>query len=129
MLEGCLSFPNDTIKTIRYKSVTVKADNHTGKLHFGVWKEHNEEGYNTGDKLTYAMETACVQHEIDHLNGITMFDRLFELTPIKRSIPKIGRNEKVTIKKADEVKVLKWKKAEKMLSEGWTLSETQLKNV
>ena len=122
-LEGCLSFDGKSVKTTRYKSVTVKADNHTGKLHFGVWNEHNEEGYNKGEKLDYALETACVQHEIDHLDGITMFDREVEIVPLKRESKKIGRNEKVTITKGSESKTIKYKKAESLLEDGWTLTE------
>jgi hypothetical protein len=61
-----------------------------------------------------------VQHEIDHLDGITMFDRKF-VKPAAVS-NKIGRNEKVTITKGTESKVLKYKKAQPMLEDGWTLS-------
>ena len=121
-IEGCLSFDNTTVKTARHKHVTIEADNHTGKLHFGVWNEHNEEGYNKHEKLDYALETACVQHEIDHLDGITMFDRELKGITVKRVGDKIGRNEKVTITKGSESKVLKYKKAQPMLEDGWTLS-------
>ena len=41
--------------------------------------------------------------------------------PIQRSAPKIGRNSLVTIKKGDAVNVLKYKKAQKYLNQGWTL--------
>tara|TARA_Y100001973_G_C5104672_1_gene284496 strand:- start:319 stop:927 length:609 start_codon:yes stop_codon:yes gene_type:complete len=121
--EGCLSFPDTVIKTIRHKSVTITADNHTGKLHFGVWNEHNEDGYNKEDKLNYALECACVQHEIDHLDGITMFDREYKPTPLLRKKDKIGRNQKVTIQKDGDSKTLKYKKAEPFIKEGWTLLE------
>ena len=119
-VEGCLSFPEKYIKTARYKWVEVEADNHSGRLHFGIWKENNEEGYNKEDKLNYALETVCVQHEIDHLDGITMYDRQVIITPAKSN--KIGRNEKVTITKGTESKVLKYKKAQPLLEDGWTLS-------
>ena len=125
-MEGCLSFPGETIKTKRHKWVKVKADNHEQILYFSVWNEDNESGYNENDKLIYAFETACVQHEIDHLDGIIMYDRELILKPAKRDVPKIGRNQKVTIKKDGEVKVIKWKKAEKLLKEGWKLSDVQL---
>ena len=37
---------------------------------------------------------------------------------------KIGRNEKVTIKKGDETKIIKWKKAQELIdSGGWVLDE------
>ena len=74
-MEGCLSFPNDTIKTMRYKWVKVHADNHTSTLYFSVWHDDSEEGYDKDKYLQMAYETACVQHEIDHLDGITMYER------------------------------------------------------
>jgi len=54
-----------------------------------------------------------------------MFDREFKLEPVVNGInapKKIGRNEKVTITKGTESKVLKYKKAQRMLEDGWTLS-------
>ena len=61
-LEGCLSFPGKSVLTERFTSVTVIADNHEEPLNF------NEENL---------LECVCAQHEIDHLNGITMFDRQY----------------------------------------------------
>ena len=113
--EGCLSFPNKKVRTIRYKEITVEADNHSGRLVFSAdSKEIND-----------AFECVCVQHEIDHLNGITMFEREFKAEPVVNGVnapKKIGRNEKVTITKGTESKVLKYKKAQPMLEDGWTLS-------
>ena len=113
--EGCLSFPDSKIKTIRHESIVVEADNHQGKLSFSA---------NSKD-INDAFECVCVQHEIDHLDGITMFDREFKNEPLVRGVnapKKIGRNEKVTITKGTESKVLKYKKAQRMLGDGWTLS-------
>ena len=113
--EGCLSFPNDKVKTIRHESIVVEADNHDGRLSFSA---------NSKD-INDAFECVCVQHEIDHLDGITMFEREFKSEPLVRGVnapKKIGRNEKVTITKGKESKVLKYKKAEPMLEDGWTLS-------
>ena len=113
--EGCLSFPNDKVKTIRYESIVVEADNHEGQLSFNA---------NSKD-INDAFECVCVQHEIDHLDGITMFEREFKAEPLvrgKNAPVKIGRNEKVTITKGTESKVLKYKKAQPMLEDGWTLS-------
>ena len=109
--EGCLSFPKKYIRTERYVSVTVETDNHDSKLSFSA----------DSKDMDSAMECVCVQHEIDHLNGITMFDRKF-VKPAAVS-NKIGRNEKVTIEKGSESKTLKYKKAESLLEEGWTLSK------
>tara|TARA_R110000744_G_scaffold43041_10_gene96703 strand:+ start:11543 stop:11977 length:435 start_codon:yes stop_codon:yes gene_type:complete len=60
-LEGCLSFPEEGVITERYDSIDVIADNHKDVLHFS--KDKN------------LLECVCIQHEIDHLNGITMHDR------------------------------------------------------
>ena len=110
--EGCLSFPNKYIRVIRHTSVTVEADNHNGKLSFSA---------ESGD-INDAFECACVQHEIDHLDGITMFDREFKQQPYKAP-KKIGRNDKVLIAKGTESKTIKYKKAEQLLDDGWTLVE------
>ena len=111
--EGCLSFPNKKVRTKRNVSIKVKADNHEEVLSF------------TADSkaMNDAFECVCVQHEIDHLDGITMFDREFKQEPIKRIGKKIGRNEKVMITKGSESKNLKYKKAEPLLEDGWTLVE------
>ena len=113
--EGCLSFPDSKIKTTRHQDIVVEADNHEGRLSFSA---------NSKD-INDAFECVCVQHEIDHLDGITMFDREFKQEPIVKGInapKKIGRNEKVTITKGTESKVLKYKKIQPMLEDGWTLS-------
>lgn len=59
--EGCLSFPGDYIMTERWTNIIVADDNHRKELIFSFDKN--------------ALECVCVQHEIDHLNGITMHDR------------------------------------------------------
>ena len=113
--EGCLSFPDSKLRTIRHQDIIVEADNHKGQLSFSA---------NSKD-INDAFECVCVQHEIDHLDGITMFDREFKQEPIvkgKNAPLKIGRNEKVTITKGSESKVLKYKKVQPMLEDGWTLS-------
>ena len=113
--EGCLSFPDSKVKTIRHESIVVEADNHKSKLSFSA---------NSQD-INAAFECVCVQHEIDHLDGITMFEREFKSEPIVKGVnapKKIGRNEKVTITKGSESKVLKYKKIQPMLEDGWTLS-------
>ena len=110
--EGCLSFPNKKVRTLRNVSIKVKADNHKEVLSFSADSKEMDD----------AFECVCVQHEIDHLDGITMFDREFKQEPIKRIGKKIGRNEKVMITKGSESKTLKYKKAEPMLEDGWVLS-------
>ena len=105
--EGCLSFPNKHIRTKRNVSVTVESDNHKGKLKFSADSED----------INDAFECACVQHEIDHLDGITMFDRAMVAQP-HRATEKIGRNERVTITDGKETRELKWKKAQPLVESG-----------
>ena len=66
--EGCLSFPGVLAKIKRAKWVKMLALDEFGKEY-----ELESEGY----------VCRCIQHEIDHLNGITYFDHL---SPLKRSI-------------------------------------------
>ena len=114
--EGCLSFPGKHVRTGRHTSVIVEADNHKGKLSFSAESED----------VNDAFECACVQHEIDHLDGITMFER--SVTPQPVRVPKkIGRNEKVTITDGTETKVMKYKKAIPLIENGnWKLSDIQI---
>lgn len=110
--DGCLSFPGKEITTERYVWCTVETDN-IGTIMFGP---------TTIGELTFndpqLWESVAVQHEIDHLNGITMFDREIKKKPRKVE-KKYGRNEKVTITDGTNQQTLKYKKAEKLLNEGW----------
>ena len=62
--EGCLSFKGDYVLTERWTDIVIVDDNHPNQLFFSFEKN--------------ALECVCVQHEIDHLNGITMFDRAID---------------------------------------------------
>ncbi|MFT6333226.1 MAG: peptide deformylase [Lentimonas sp.] len=62
--EGCLSFPEIRADVARPKKVTVKYLDYFG-----------EEQILEADDLL----ATCVQHEIDHLNGITFLDHLSKL--------------------------------------------------
>ena len=110
--EGCLSFPGHVIRTRRYRDVVIKtAQSESGWYFSGVDGE---------DKDKRLLEAVCVQHEMDHLMGKTMHDREVKLEPTKVE-KKIGRNQLVTIKKGDAVKVLKYKKAQNLLNQGWEI--------
>ena len=123
--EGCLSFPKHGIRTQRYKNIIVKSADVDCQYYFsgvesakdakGTWETAKK--HDTEQRL---LEAICVQHEIDHLNGITIHDREKKLEPTV-SVDKIGRNQLVTIKKGDAVKVLKYKKAHNLLNQGWVM--------
>jgi len=125
--EGCLSYPKKPILTTRYRDIEVKTEQVEGSWLFsgvptdgntkGLWERGRQKERMNTERL---LEAVCVQHEIDHLNGITIFDRRIPDGTYKAP-KRIGRNELVTIKKGDAVKVLKYKKAEKFLNDNWTL--------
>ena len=125
--EGCLSYPGQAIKTKRYRDVIVQTAQSESGWYFsgaeipadesrGSWEVERKKK----DSDLRLLESVCVQHEIDHLNGITIHDREIKLEPTK-SEKKIGRNQLVTIKKGDAVKVLKYKKVQNLLNQGWTM--------
>ncbi len=60
--EGCLSIPGISVDIARSTSVTVRALDLDGRLM----------QYEAANNLF----CVCLQHEIDHLHGITMFERL-----------------------------------------------------
>ena len=114
--EGCLSIPNKMITTKRYERIEVEADNVEGTMIFGPEKD------NQVDNDLLILEAVCVQHEIDHLNGKTIYDREFKRESFRRTEIKIGRNEKVTITKDKETLTMKYKKAIPYLEKGWTIN-------
>ncbi len=62
--EGCLSFPNVRGLVPRYKSITVKYYDQSGKRH--------------AVKLN-GFQARVFQHEIDHLNGTVYVDRMLDM--------------------------------------------------
>ena len=114
--EGCLSFPKKGIHTERYETIEISTEQEESNL---VFSGAGDGKYK--DLLT--LEAICIQHEIDHLNGVTIMDRKIE-TSYKRTQPKIGRNHLVTLKRGDAVKVLKYKKAQNLINQGWELEWT-----
>ena len=117
--EGCLSLPGKAINTKRYDSIVIKTEQEESQWYFsgapnpsdgkGSWEEGSDKKQ---DEELRLLETVCIQHEIDHLNGITIVNRQMVTTITNK---KIGRNEKVTITNGQETKELKWKKAESLL--------------
>ena len=99
--EGCLSYPGKGVNTKRYETVEVKSDNVDGTMIFsgvdtgektkGSWEQEGKT-YQVKDRDLRILEAVCVQHEIDHLNGIVCMDRKVNTTIVRDK--KIGRNEK-----------------------------------
>ena len=131
--EGCLSYPKKGVHTKRYETIEVKSDNVEGSMLFsgvetgnvgkGSWEDKQK---NDDDRNMRLLESVCVQHEIDHLNGIVCMDRKIEST-YKRDTRKIGRNEIVELiggAHHNVVTKMKWKKAQSFIKTGnWELYE------
>ena len=121
--EGCLSYPKKGVHTKRYKNVIIHTEQEEGDWYFsgatspsegkGSWEV---EGKNK-DQEDRILEAVCIQHEIDHLNGITIIDKEHKLKPIRVS-KKFGRNEIVMITNGKETKDLKYKKALPLIESG-----------
>ena len=121
--EGCLSYKGKGIHTKRYKNIIVKTEQEDGEWYFsgtenpsdgkGSWEESSDKKQ---DQELRLLEAICVQHEIDHLNGMTIHNRQVVTTIVNKE--KYGRNEKVMITDGNETKELKWKKAKSLVEAG-----------
>ena len=122
--EGCLSLPKTMkkpIKTVRSYNVKVKADNFPDVLEFGT-EERNHQDINSLFGDINLLESICVQHEIDHLNGLTIRDRQYTETVRLTSFAKLGRNEKLLLKKGEETLSVKKKNLSTYLEQGWEVA-------
>jgi peptide deformylase len=61
LIEGCLSFPGERLSISRPSEIQVRYFNAHGRM-----TETNMTG----------LIARCFQHELDHLNGITMYERI-----------------------------------------------------
>ena len=96
--EGCLSFHGKGVNTKRYDSVVIKTEQEDSSWYFSGapnptdgqsgWEKQER---NKNDAEMRLLETVCIQHEIDHLNGVTIMDRQVINTITTEN--KIGRND------------------------------------
>jgi peptide deformylase len=122
--EGCLSLPKTMkkpIKTVRSYGVKVKADNFPDVLDFST-KERKHEDINALFGDVDLLESVCVQHEIDHLNGLTIRDRQYTETVRLTAYAKLGRNQRFILKKGDETLSVKKKNLSTYLEQGWEVA-------
>ena len=96
--EGCLSFPGHAIRTKRYRDIIISTEQEESNWYFSGVEENSDgkSGWDKGnmkqDQELRLLEAVCVQHEIDHLNGMTIYDREMKLEPTKVE-KKVGRND------------------------------------
>ena len=126
--EGCLSYPKRGVHTKRYKNVIIQTEQEESDWYFsgvetpgegkGTWEEESmNKSIFTKDNEQKIMEAVCIQHEIDHLNGVTIMDREYKRKPIRVS-KKWGRNEIVGITDGKDYKEIKYKKAKPLIDSG-----------
>ena len=121
--EGCLSFKGKSIRTKRYKNIVIHTEQEECDWYFSG-AENPSDGKGSWEKQQSAeqdqqirlLESICVQHEIDHLNGMTIMDRRVVTTLVNKK--KFGRNEIVMITDGKETKNLKYKKAKPLIDSG-----------
>jgi peptide deformylase len=117
--EGCLSIPSTLdkpIRTVRATKVVVDTDN-LGQLTFEV----DLEGDKANEQISMGtMKTVVIQHEIDHMDGITIRDRQYNTTVVRKT--KYGRNEKIIMKSpTGEMIEVKSKKANDYFLKGYEI--------
>jgi len=122
--EGCLSYPKKGVNTKRFKNIVIHTEQEESDWYFsgeptpgkgmGTWEQDKS---NKNEEEQRTLEAVCIQHEIDHLNGISCIDKEIKLKPIisKKSF---GRNEIVMITNGEETKDLKYKKAKPLIDSG-----------
>ena len=96
--EGCLSYPGKGVNTKRYRDVIISTEQSESDWYFsgaqvpkdgkGSWEKEQSNNENAQLRV---LESVCVQHEIDHLNGVICMDRKRDTTITKDK--KVGRNE------------------------------------
>ena len=121
--EGCLSYPKQGIHTKRYRNIIIQTEQEESGWYFsgadskeeskGTWEAEQKQN----DQEQRLLEAICVQHEIDHLNGITIHDRENKPKPIVTK-HKFGRNEIVEITDGKILSKMKYKKAKPLLDSG-----------
>ena len=81
--EGCLSYPGQAIKTKRYRDVIIQTAQSESGWYFsgaeipadesrGSWEVERKKK----DSDLRLLESVCIQHELDHLDGQLYIDRL-----------------------------------------------------
>lgn len=117
--EGCLSIPttlSKPIRTIRACKIVIDTDN-LGELTFEINPEEDKANEQVSKET---MMTVIVQHEIDHLDGFTIKDRVYNTQVVKKQ--SYGRNDKIVMKSPEgEMVEVKYKNSNKYFLEGYEI--------
>lgn len=120
-VETDASFPGKISSTWRRQCITIRTLNHANDITYGPnTLPITKESVLSDDGI---LESALIQHEIDHLNGILMMDKEVQYdTTVRGLTHKNGRNEIVIIQNAGVLKQLKYKHALPLIESGeWKL--------
>jgi peptide deformylase len=105
--EGCLSYPGLLLKIPRSEKIKIKFQAPAGN-----WLEETFEG----------LTAVCIQHEIDHLDGIVYTDKVSPITldrakrKVKSNIKKMNRFTELQKKRYDEISSEESAKNEQLLA-------------
>lgn len=123
--EGCLSYPKKGVHTKRYKNVIIHTEQEESDWYFsgvenptdgkGSWEETENK---KNDEEMRLLEAVCVQHEVDHCLGKTVFNREVKIIPVV-SDKRFSRNDRIKVKNnlTGEIEILKYKKVMNNLGE------------
>lgn len=121
--ESCLSLHKTMrkpIRTYRHSEVTIKTDN-LGELTFKINPAADASAPAPWKVSLETLQTAVVQHEVDHLDGITIKDRN-SLNWTQHQSNKYGRNDKIVMKSpTGELVDVKFKKANDYFLKGYEI--------
>ncbi len=119
-ISDCLSFPQKILRTYKFASIIVEADNLKNPTTFGI-KSNDEQTNITDPKI---LRCFAIQHCVDLINGITMLDREYKDNDINIESKNnyynlISPNGKTT------KKILKSKITfiQKLIEQGWQLKQ------
>jgi len=121
--ESCLSLHKTMekpIRTYRHEKIKIKTDN-LGEMEFQINPEKDQEAPDEFKVSLETLQTAVVQHEIDHLDGFTIKDRN-SLNWTQRKTNNYGRNDKIVMKSpTGELVEVKYKKANDYFIKGYEI--------
>ena len=119
-VESNISFPNKIFETYRFAHITIKSDNFSEPVSFGVKENLAKEILKDLENYAHPNihQAVAIQQAVDVLNGKDSNDRK---GPQSFDFKKYGRNQIIEIEKDGETKKIKYKKSQPFLKDGWKI--------
>ena len=105
----------ETLKRIFRSNISKPDESQTGRIPKNVNLSH--------DKMPINFASQPPQAGSQNMNQVGMPQRRPQVTRPIHSEKKYGRNDKVKISNGSETKLIKYKKAESLISKGWKIIE------